>query len=83
MIARKADLIQHPRSPVTFDPPTEESIARAIAAAEAERTEIIRYNRLRDDDKLELSRMVDLHGWEQVSRWLMGLQAIHDDLRRG
>lgn len=82
-----ADLYQHPKAKVTFDPPpvtpvTEESIARAKAAAARERAEIDAVIALRDDDKLELSAIVDRHGWRQVSDWLMGLQAIHQDVRR-
>lgn len=77
------DLIQDPSAPVTFDPPvTIESIERALIAAAAERKEVERHIKLRDDDKLELSAIVDRHGWRQVAEWLMGLQAIHQDARR-
>lgn len=79
-----ATFYQHPNAPVVFDPPvTEDSIARALKAAEAERQEIARYQALRDEHKLLLSHMVDIHGWAQVSDWLMGIQRIHNDLRRG
>lgn len=80
-----ATILQHSSAPVNFDrlpPVTAESIARAKAAADVERQEIHRLIRLRDDDKLELSAIVDRHGWRQVSDWLMALQAIHQDVRR-
>lgn len=78
-----ARLLQHRSSPVHFDSPvTPESIARAKAAAEHEREEIDRLTQLRNADKLELSAIVDRHGWQEVARWLAGLQAIHQDVRR-
>jgi hypothetical protein len=78
------DLIQHPSAKVTFDlpPVTEESIARAKAAAAQERAEIDALVRFRDDDMLELSAMVDRHGWRQVADWLMGIQRMSQDGRR-
>lgn len=78
-----ARLLQHRSSPVVFDPPvTPESIERAKAEAARQLAEIAAWNTLRDEDKLELSAIVDRHGWQEVARWFMGLQAIHQDVRR-
>lgn len=72
----RADIFQHPSSPVTFDPVTPKSIADALLATAKER-ESAKVDagdlRARHAAILVLSDMVGRFGYGDVSRWLVNI----------
>lgn len=69
-----AILLQHRSAPVNFDPPMN-SVEAAIRHSERERQQVLRAMRQtsRDEDILELSRIVDCHGADTVALWLRNI----------
>jgi hypothetical protein len=72
-----ATFLQHPSSPVQFDPPLN-SVEAAIRANERERQEIVKAVQAREErdaGKLSLLSLVDTYGVDTVELWLRNIAA--------